>query len=435
MMSYQDALDFLYGLINHKRSRQERNRADQSALERTRAVLASVEHPQKAYPIVHVTGTKGKGSVGAMCAAMLRAAGLRVGLFSSPHLQDFRERFKINDALIAEADIVHLVDELRPAVTDDLIWFEMVTALALLYFQREAVDMAVVEVGIGGRLDATNVVHPEVSIITSLSLDHTALLGHTLAEIAFEKAGIIKPGVPVISAPQAPEALDVIMQRAEEVDAPLTLIGRDWQFEALGGNFAMERFAAAPTGHPLQPYETNLLGEHQVINATVALAALHQLDIHAADGLKQVNWPGRLEIVRREPLTILDAAHNADSAMWLGRALKQRFAAEWLVLVFAAKVDKDIRGMLQALLPMTDVLIVTQAVDSRAEDPAILAEMAREQGHAKPILILPTVADALAAAAQHAGNTGTVCITGSLYLVGEARTIYELPVATTYVRA
>lgn len=437
-MTYQEAIDYLYSFINYDVQRQQRYAVNRMTLDRPRALAALLGNPHQHYPIVHLTGTKGKGSVGAMCAAILQAAGLKVGLYSSPHLQDFRERFKVNEELIPEEAIIQLVEQIKPAVAqvDGLMWFEIITVLAFEHFRQVGVDAAVIEVGLGGRLDATNIVIPHVSVITSLSFDHTSILGTTLAEIAGEKAGIIKSGVPVVSAPQPPEALAVLESAATQQGAPLTLIGRDWAFEPLGGDLWLENLLAAPRGEPLQPYQTVLLGRHQAINAAVALATIDQLREQgmaipseaARRGLLEVNWAGRLEIVRKDPMVVLDAAHNGDSARWLAQTLTERFDYSPLVLVFAAKADKDIHGMLRTLLPIADHLIITQAVDSRAESPENIAEIAREIGYTGTLEIIPQVPCALLTAEAYAGEMGLACVTGSLYLVGEARTVYNLKV-------
>jgi len=230
MWSYEEALDYLYSFVNYEIRREVRYAPEVMNLDRPVALLAQLDNPHRDYPIIHITGTKGKGSVGAYCLAALQAAGLRAGLYSSPHLQDFRERFRINESMIDPDTLTELLAEIKPlaARIDGLTWFELITVLALLYFARQQVDAVILEVGLGGRLDATNVVTPLVSVITSLSYDHMHLLGNTLAQIAAEKAGIIKPGVPVVSAPQPPEAAEVLAAVAAERGAPLTVIGRDW---------------------------------------------------------------------------------------------------------------------------------------------------------------------------------------------------------------
>lgn len=436
--TYSDAIDYLYSFINWEVERHMRYTPEVMTLERPRKLLQALGNPQDQYPIIHITGTKGKGSVGAMCAAALQASGLRTALYSSPHLQDFRERFRVDNELIAEDEFVALINQLRPALEtmpDDITWFEVTTALAFLYFAERKVDVAVIEVGLGGRLDATNVVTPVVSVITSLSYDHTHLLGDSLASIAREKAGIIKPGVPVVSAPQADEALDVLAEVAAERNAPLTLVGRDWRFEVGETTRAGQGFSAGPSGEPLRAYWTGLAGGHQAVNATVALAALDRAaqagvgvtEQGIRDGLRLVDWPGRLEPIALRPSVVLDAAHNGASARWLSATLDQLFPQRPRVLVFGASADKDIRGMFEALLPGVDHLIAAQAIHPRALATAEIEAVAREVGFSGGVYQIPSVPEAVAEAQRIAGRGGLVVVTGSLFIVGEVRTIFELP--------
>ncbi|MBI5960994.1 MAG: bifunctional folylpolyglutamate synthase/dihydrofolate synthase [Chloroflexi bacterium] len=437
-VSYAEAIDYLYSFINWEVNRQDRYTSEVMTLDRPRRVLAAVGDPHYVYPVIHITGTKGKGSVGAMCAAACQASGLRAGLYSSPHLQDFRERFRVNNEFISPEDFTALVNQLHPVLetVKDITWFEVTTALAFMYFAQQKVDIAVIEVGLGGRLDATNVVKPVVSVITSLSYDHIHLLGDTLAAIAAEKGGIIKPGVPVVSAPQPPEALDVLAAIAAEQHSALTLIGRDWLYTPQENSWQGQEFLAGPTGQPLESYCTALPGEHQALNATVALAALDQVrlaglpvtaaGIHA--GLEQVDWPGRLEVVQRSPLLVLDVAHNAASARRLLTALDEMFVQRPLALLFGVFADKDVDGILEALLPAADYLVIAQAVHPRALTTDVIEALARQQGYQKPILQIADTRLALAKAEELVGPGGLVCTTGSVSLVGEIRTVCSLPV-------
>jgi dihydrofolate synthase/folylpolyglutamate synthase len=431
-ISYNEAIDALYGFINYELKRQDRYSPEVMTLDRPAQLMALLGNPEEQYPIIHITGTKGKGSVGAMCAAVLQAAGYKVGMYSSPHLQDFRERFQVNGNLMAKDQFVQLVEDLLPSfhAVEGITWFEVITAIAFEHFAREKVDVAVIEVGLGGRLDATNIVTPLVSVITSLSFDHTYLLGNTLSQIAAEKGGIIKPGIPVISAPQADEARQTLQQIADERHAPLTLVGRDWTFEPARANVSGQTVTV--TRHQeTQTYTTNLNGEHQAINVTVALAALERVknvlpisESAIRYGLRHVNWPGRFEVVGD---IVLDAAHNRASARWLRETLTAVYPERQPIMVFGAKADKDIRGMLDELLPITNHLIITQAVDSRAESPDAIAELARETGFEGTIDVIPPVGDAI----EHARTivkSGLIFVTGSLYVVGEARTVLQLPV-------
>ncbi len=438
LQSYADAIDYLYSFINWEVERHIRNAPGAMTLERPREVLAAFGNPHQQYPVIHITGTKGKGSVGAMCASALTASGLKTGLYSSPHLQDFRERFRIDGQMIEPDAFTPLVNQMRPVLDSvaDITWFEATTALAFLYFAQQKVDVAVVEVGLGGRLDATNVVTPAVSVITSLSYDHTHLLGDSLESIAREKGGIIKPGVPVVSAPQAPGALDVLAEIAAEQHAPLTVIGRDWLYVYENSTLNGTRFQFGRADQPLDAYSTVLLGEHQALNAAVALAALHHVraaGVPATDagiraGLEQVDWPGRLEVVQRTPLLVLDSAHNGASARRLRAALDELFPQRPFALIFGVSADKDVSGILAALLPITDYLIAAQAVHPRALTSGEIARIAREQHYTGAIEEIPQVDAALRQAEELVGAGGLICTAGSLFIVGEMRTVCGLPV-------
>lgn len=435
--TFSEALEYLYSFINWEVERHVRYSPEVMTLDRPRRVMEVFGNPHEQYPILHITGTKGKGSVGAMAASALQASGLKVGLYSSPHLQDFRERFRVNNRLIPEDEFTLLVNDMRPVLDTipDITWFEVTTALAFLYFAREQADAAVIEVGLGGRLDATNIVTPVASAITSISYDHMHLLGNSLASIAREKGGIIKPGVPVISAPQPQEALDVLAEIAGQRHAPLVLVGRDWLYEAGDLSPYCQPFRAGRAGEPLREYATALPGEHQALNATVALAALDVLrqagvgvtDAGIQAGLAEVDWPGRLEVVEREPLLVLDAAHNGESACRLAVALTGAFAQRPIAFVFGASADKDVSGMFDHLLPIADFLIISQAVHPRALDPNEIKNIALAHGYARPIKIIPDTRAALERAAALVGPDGLICTTGSLFIIGEVRSVYSLP--------
>ncbi len=439
-LSYEDALDYLYSLINYEIHRPERYTPEVVSLERPRALMQALGNPQETYPIIHVTGTKGKGSVSAMCASVLQAAGLRVGLYSSPHLQDFRERFRINGELIDPAVMADLVERVRPVVErfPNLTWFEVTTAIAFLYFAEAKVDIAVIEVGLGGRLDATNIVQkPLVATITSLSYDHMQLLGNTLTEIAYEKGGIIKPGVPVVSAPQVDEARQKLESIAAERSAPLTLVGREYTYKPQKADEYGQWFTITPPSGTPQLHWTPLLGEHQIVNAAVALATLQHVRaagisisdeaIHA--GFRLVNWPGRLEVIRRSPWLVLDVAHNAASAEKLRDALKSIFPGERIILVFGAFTDKDVSGMFRALLPITSRLILMQTDSPRASKIEDLTRLANEAHFAGPIESYLTAREAITRAQALIGSDDLICVTGSLSMVGDVRTILDLPPA------
>ena len=431
MFTYEEALDYIYSFTDYEKTTSYRYAPKFFDLARMERLLASLDNPHRRFPSVHIAGTKGKGSTAAMTASVLQAAGYRTGLYTSPHLHTFRERIRVDGQPIGRAEVVALAERLRPLVegVEGITTFEVMTAMAFLYFVERGVDFAVLEVGLGGRLDATNVVAPLVSVITSLSYDHTHILGHTLAQIAREKAGIIKRRVPVVSAPQPPEAMAVIEQVCREREAELVVVGRDWTWEAGEANLKGQWFKVAGGGgqEASRSFWIPLLGRHQLINATLAVAAvemLRQRGVHIPEaslreGLRRVRWPGRLEVLGRRPFLIVDCAHNADSAQKLAAALRELFAYRDLILVFGASADKDIRGMMRALLPLAREVILTRAHHPRAADPGELREEARSLGW--EAAISEDVAGALSQALELADEDDLVCVTGSTFVVAEAR--------------
>src|SRR5258708_31949443 len=320
--SYDAALDYLYSFVDYSLKHSSELVMADFNLDRMQALMVELGRPQDRYPTIHVAGTKGKGSVSALIASGFAAAGLKVGLYTSPHLLDSCQRIQCNGRHIPDIDLVGLVEEIKPSVSriPKLTTFEITTAIGFLYFARENVDVAVIEVGLGGRLDATNVIVPRVSVITSLSYDHMAVLGNTLTLIAAEKAGIIKPGVPVVSAPQVEEALAALLRVANERHSPFTLVGQDVHFQAGQHSLDGQSFQVSGVELPRATLNFNipLLGAHQVENAATAYAALRasKLAISAGaiqKGFASVKWPARFEVVRRQPPVILHSAHNQDS--------------------------------------------------------------------------------------------------------------------------
>jgi len=454
--SYIQALDYLYGLINFERQRLDRYTESKLDPERPYSLVNYLGAPQTRFPAIHIAGTKGKGSVAAMCAYSLHAAGLRVGLYTSPHLQEFRERIRIltpddPDGLIPEETFVALVSKIKTALdhVPDVTWFEAVTAIALAYFADEQVDVAVIETGLGGRLDATRVVNPVVSVITSLSLDHTELLGNTLAEIAYEKAGIIKPGIPVVSAQQAPEAAQRLKEIAAERRAPITFIGKAdspetklaWLYEGSPSvpgrrqQVIIRRSPDAAFAVPGSAFTLALDGEHQQENAAVALAALQvarasfpMVDETAVRlGLSTVQWNGRLQILHpgddHTPTLLVDCAHNPDSVGRLCHALSHDYTYQRLLLLFGAPADKDIAGMLAQLLPLTDAVFTASANHPRSATPQELADMAAALGHTA--VPSATIGEALTAVWRAARPGDLICATGSIIVVGDLLNQWE----------
>lgn len=443
MESYQQALDYLYSFINFEQKSLDRYQASKIDVDRPRRLLAHFGNPQNRYPSLHIAGTKGKGSVAAMCAACLRAAGLRVGLYTSPHLRDFRERIRVitpddPDGRIPEEAFTRHMDDVRRFIEQSpgITWFEIVTAIAFIHFAEAAVDVAVVEVGLGGRLDATNVLTPEVSVITSLSLDHTQLLGDTLAQIAYEKGGIIKPGIPIVVADQKLEALATLETVAAERNAPMTVIGRDWRYRTVRTprsqgerrRLIVEQSANPDFIPPGSEFVVSLSGEHQLGNAALALAALEKVHgrfpaltlSNLREGLATVQWDGRLQLLQagaNKPAVLIDCAHNDDSAARLASALANDYQYQRLILIFGAPEDKNITGMLSRLLPMADHVIMTTANHPRSATPERLAEMAAQLG--KEVTMTHSVAEGVTVALRMARPGDLVLATGSIIVIGD----------------
>ncbi len=437
--SYQEALDYIYSFINLEHRPQDRYAANKMDSDRPRRLMALLGNPQRKLPAIHIAGTKGKGSVAAMCAACLRAGGLRVGLYTSPHVMEFRERIRIltaddADGRIPPQDFVHLVNRLKPVIEalPGITWFEIVTALAFLHFAQQEIDIAVIEVGLGGRLDATNVIMPLVSVITSLSLDHTQLLGHTIEEIAYEKGGIIKPDVPVVIARQPAAASARLATIAAERRSPSLFVAEQWRYTGrLAKGRQLLTLHAGPDRDFLMVPSTfllNLTGAHQLDNAAVALAALQQIRAGfstltrgaIATGLSQVNWPGRLQMLHHgvdEPSLLLDCAHNSDSAVKLAQALAADYTYERLWLILGVTADKNVSGILGALLPLAHHTVVTQSSHPRAAPPEELAEVATRLGF--NVEFGTDVATAVVHLWSQAGPHDLICATGSIFIVGD----------------
>ncbi len=432
-MEYHEALRYLYGLVDYEKRRIERYSPREFKIERVMRLLEQLGNPHQTYPTLHIAGTKGKGSVSVMMAEIAQTAGVQTGLYTSPHLHTYRDRMQINRAPISRRQMAALLQEIKPNVEsiEGLTTFEVTTALAFLYFAREHIDLGVMEVGLGGRLDATNVITPDLSIITSLSLDHMAILGNTLAEIAREKAGIIKPGVPVISAPQRPDAIEVLETVAAEHEATLTVVGRDWIWEPVSHSLTGQTLRIYKS-HGTSPFEgaykVALLGDFQQENATVAVAAADKLyttghswatpeATHAA--LQNVTWPGRMEILNPEPPVVVDSAHNPYATQVLAQSLKTWFPDTKWLLIYGASNDKDIDGMLKALLSLSEHVIVTRSYHPRAATPYVLADKCAMLGQGAEIAVDPGRALQQASPRMHAG--WGIIATGSIFIVADVR--------------
>ncbi len=381
-LQYQQTLEYLYTFVDYSLTRGLRNMPEKFDLDRMRVFMQQLGNPEKAYPIIHVAGTKGKGSVSALCASALQAAGYRVGLYTSPHLQDYAERIQVDGQPIPHQALINLVEQIRPFLDQgtQLTTFEITTALAFWYFAQQQVDAVVAEVGLGGRLDATNIVTPIVSVVTSISLDHMQVLGNSLAEIAVEKGGIIKPGVPVVISPQTEAARQVFETLTQERGSLLIQVGQDVRYKVLENTLKgqtlqvwQEQGTESCLGLQKNAIELHipLLGAHQVENAATALAALQVacqsgLALGSAQiqqGFANVQWLARFEVLRSNPPLVIDAAHNRDSARRLRQAIDEYFPGSKIILVFGASEDKDIEGMLAELIeiPTSDNCTANQS--------------------------------------------------------------------------
>ena len=427
-MDYKAALDYILSFADYERLPRSAVVFD---LRRIEMLLERLGSPQEAARSVHIAGTKGKGSTAAMIASILTQAGYRTGLYTSPHLLSFTERIQVDGKPVDEDTFGRLAEALKPEVEavnrsgtfGELTTFELLTALAFKYFQESEVDYQVLETGLGGRLDATNVVKPEVCAITSISFDHMDVLGDTLTRIATEKAGIIKPGSIVVCSPQLTEAMETIERICREREARLVRVdSRNWQRKA----FSSEGQSFTLTGM-LGSYELKipLLGEHQLENAATAVAIVEVLSELGAKispesiaaGLAQVHWPGRLQILQREPCVIVDGAHNADSAKRLVRSLERYFDFERLFLIFGASADKNASGIVAELASLPGTVIIARSRHPRAVEPARLVDEFSKWG------IIPEttqdVASAVELALARAAPGDLICATGSLFIVAE----------------
>jgi dihydrofolate synthase/folylpolyglutamate synthase len=485
--AYNLALDYLYSFVDYSlKHASELAKADFN-LDRMFALMDMLDNPQSKYPILHVAGTKGKGSVSALAASALTAAGYKTGLYTSPHLQDFVERIQVDKETISHGEFARLVEEIKPAVArvPYLTTFEITTALGFLHFARQNCEAAVIEVGLGGRLDATNIVTPRVSVITSLSLDHTLVLGDTLDKIAGEKAGIIKPGIPVVSSSQKDEALEVLVRIAQERGCDFILVGRDVKFEPVshsiegqtlqvslsgaqrsrivpeGGSADSQNYDPSPnsddtiivstlsqgktSGFNTSPSTATstssasaqgqltlkipLLGEHQVENAAVAYAALKVSGLNIPDeaiqeGFASTKWRSRFEIARREPPVIFESAHNQDSFAHMFQTLETYFPGRPVYLVLGASEDKNLIGMFEEMKPKIKKLIVTRADHPRALEPDKICQIAGQAG-VESEAVEPVEA-AFRRALELSEKDGSIVLSaGSMFVTAEVMTAWD----------
>ncbi len=415
--AYNDCLSLMFGL---------RRFGIKLGLATTRNILRALGNPQDNYSCIHIAGTNGKGSVASSLSAILQKAGFKVGLFTSPHLVNFNERIRINNRLISNKNVIEAYNAVNQVHkgSREPTFFEFSTAMALYEFSKQKVEWAVIETGMGGRLDATNIIKPEITIITNISLEHKKYLGNTVEEIAGEKGGIIKRGKPVITGAKQESVIKILKSIAVKKRAP---------FYLLGDNFKIKKnkdgtFSYIGIKNVWQDMQTNLQGEHQIENAALVLAACELLgnkisltEKHIRSGLKQTNWPGRLEIVSTSPCIILDGAHNLNASQALHKFLSKEYKGRKITVVTGMLDDKPYRAMLKKILSVSSRAILTKPQIDRALEPETLYEVSKNL--VKDIKIIPKVKDAVNYAIKTASSKEIICITGSLYVVGEAKAL------------
>ncbi|WP_165226305.1 bifunctional folylpolyglutamate synthase/dihydrofolate synthase [Aquisphaera insulae] len=444
--AYQDRLDYLYGRLNYETVGMPPASTD-LRLGRMRRLLRRLDDPQRSLRIIHVAGTKGKGSTAVMLAAALTAGGRRTGLYSSPHLHRLEERYQVDGTPATAGELVDLADEVRTAVEameasdssfrlHGATFFEITTAMGLLHFARKGTDVVVLEVGMGGRLDSTNVVHPVLAVITSIALDHTRQLGNTLGAIAMEKAGILKRSRPAVSGVIDDEPRRAILRIAALRRCPVRELGRDFRFEAIPPARPLHR--PSPGSVTVRTWRTDwgtftlpLLGRHQAHNAAVALATLDVLAEQeptlaigreaVARGFASLRWPARVEVLGESPWIVVDGAHNVASAEALAETLRDYLPEVRRTLVFGTTRDKDLRGQLRSLLPLFQDVIATRYRDNPRSVPLEDVAAAVLDLSGRPAATVADPAEAIELARRQAGGGGLVCVTGSLFLAAEAR--------------
>ena len=433
-LDYAGAANFMFSRLDYSRTHQQNIAPENFDLKRVRRLMDAAGSPHEDYPIIHIAGTKGKGSTAAIAASMLRCAGFKTGLYTSPHLQDYRERFVINGQTITPQAFVAQVERLIPLAQSDpaLTLFELEACLAFSWFASHAIEVGVIEVGLGGRLDATNVVSPAVSVITPISFDHMGVLGHRLSEIAAEKAGIIKPGIPVVLGTQPEAAMRKLQSVAATQQAPVFRVDHEIvvgsrNADLRGQDIRWTINDGPPRSAPLGWTRLALVGHHQAQNAAAAGMAVHLLstvgvDVSAAAipaGLEAVRWPGRFEVLNDDPVLILDSAHNAESALRLFETLQETLPGRRGQLAFAALQDKDALAMLQTLTPLINVMHTASGNHPRSYLAAELIEIAQVAGMGTALH--RDLETAFEAAWQATKSNQFLLITGSLTTVGEAK--------------
>ncbi len=431
MIDYHQAIEYIYGLNKY---------GIKLGLKNISYLLSLFDNPHLKTKVIHIAGTNGKGSTAAMIFSILKAAGYKVGLYTSPHLVHFQERMRINEKLISQHDVCSLLERIKPAIDkvaktegyQHPTFFEVITTMAFVYFYETKVDFSIMEAGLGGRLDATNVCQSLISTISHIDYDHMDKLGSTLTEIAREKGEIIKDKTVVINAEQYPEADRVIKSIAEERQAPVYSVGQEIKpypnYSDLEGN----NFKYSGIYHKFNDLHIPLVGEYQVENAAMAIAVtelLNKMDFvineqAILNGLRDSQWPGRFEIVQKEPMVILDGAHNPNGVAQFSKNLRKFVPDKKIVAVLGIFSDKDYQGILKNIVPFVDQIIITMANNPRATPTHILAREAGRYIHPDKIIEKTTVDAAIQESLRITEKDSVICVTGSLYTVGEAKAYF-----------
>jgi len=439
--TYKQALKYLMERTDYERQKRLRYNVTTFDLARMEELLSLLGNPHNKIDTVHLAGTKGKGSTATMIARILEANGYNVGLYTSPHVTNLHERIAVNNEMVTDIEMLRLINRVyspveKMAKKDAPTFFEIMTALSFMHFLDKKVDIAVIETGMGGRLDSTNVIKPKVAGITSISIDHQQQLGNDIESIAMEKAGIIKEGIPTITVTQDPKALKKIKQRALELKSPLKVTGKDidfsYRFESSREHGPHNRICITTPSSKFEHIRVPLPGEHQAINCGLALAMVDQLKQYGyeienekvIEGLAKVSLPGRMEIVCQDPRILVDGAHNAASIKALIQAIGQHIPYDSMVVIFACSSDKDVNGMLEQLQFGADKVIFTKNASPKAMLPQELAEMYTEIC-GKMCQTASTLGEALSIAKNAVTKEDLICITGSFYLVGQAKARFE----------
>ncbi|MBN1787325.1 MAG: bifunctional folylpolyglutamate synthase/dihydrofolate synthase [Sedimentisphaerales bacterium] len=437
----KQGLEYLFSRTDYEKQSRLRYNVTTFSLERMEKLLSLLGNPHKKLATAHIAGTKGKGSTATMLARMLEANKYTVGLYTSPHVVDLHERIAVNGKKITDSELLGLINRIytpveKMAKDNNPTFFELFTAMAFMHFVDKEVDIAVIETGLGGRLDSTNVIEPAVVGMTSISIDHQNLLGNTIDSIAKEKAGVIKKGIPVVSVPQEPVVMKELKKAAAAAKSPFLVTGKDidfsYRFESSREHGPHTRICLTTPTSRFEHLRVPLPGEHQALNCGLAIAMLDMLkaggyeidDAKATEGLKDIKMLGRMEIVHEDPRILIDAAHNAASIRALVQAIGQHVPYDSMVVIFGCGQDKDVHGMLEQLQYGADKVIFTRSNSPKAVYPQDLADMYTEIC-GKMCQTAMSIREALRIASNAIGKEDLICITGSFYLVGQARMMFK----------